>query len=249
MMLDSRDTNFAVCNIGQYVYVIGGSLSTTEVDACERFDVLSGKWSRLACKSQNPFVCEMAVTTLKKRYIYTFGGRSANNAMHAEKKEVFTRLDTLRMHRGWEELTLKPRKSEPGCDYGVMPLGPISDDKFEFLVFGGWIKGKGSQGRQAVFTTSIKDFAASTFIVDKKERMVRESAFDSETVALPSSTLTPQLFEDHVRSPEKRAQLANLTQPNYDLRAVLSDNGMHIFDKSSRQWIACLREQGFKAQK
>jgi len=190
MMLDSRDTNFAVCNIGQYIYVIGGSLSTTEVDACERFDVLSGKWSRLACKSQNPYVCEMAVTTLKKRYIYTFGGRSANNAMHAEKKEVFTRLDTLRMHRGWEELTLKPRKSEPGCDYGVMPLGPISDDKFEFLVFGGGKTGQSNEQYEAVFTTSIRTPSSYSWTEVKNSHM-RPAAFDSESFFLPSSTITP----------------------------------------------------------
>jgi hypothetical protein len=41
------------------------------------------------------------------------------------------------MDRGWEVLILNENESEPSGGYGVIPLGPISDDKFEFLVFGG----------------------------------------------------------------------------------------------------------------
>jgi len=44
-MCDDRDTNFAVCNIGHLIYVIGGSGYTN--GKCERLDVLSRKWSRL----------------------------------------------------------------------------------------------------------------------------------------------------------------------------------------------------------
>jgi len=44
-MCDGRETNFAVCNIGHHIYVIGGSGYTN--GKCERLDVLSRKWSRL----------------------------------------------------------------------------------------------------------------------------------------------------------------------------------------------------------
>ena len=138
-MCDGRETNFAVCNIGHHIYVIGGSGYTN--GKCERFDVLSRKWSRLPCELVHENVCEMAVATLKKRYIYTFGGRKASN-LYAQNtsydKSVFTRLDTLRMDRGWEVLlTRHTYANYYGYGFGVMPLGPISDDKFEFLVFGG----------------------------------------------------------------------------------------------------------------
>jgi hypothetical protein len=99
-----------------------------------------------------------------------------------------------------------------------------------------------------VFTTSIKNFASSTFSRIKKSHL-RPATFDSESFFLPPSTITPQFLEDHVQYPTKRAQLADLTQPNFDLRAILSEHGMHIYDRSSRTWVTCIKKQGIDAQK
>jgi hypothetical protein len=193
-MCDARDTDFAVCNIGHLIYVIGGSGYTN--GNCERLDVLSRKWSRLPGELKHEYVCEMAVATLKKRYIYTFGGRKASNSNAPEgrsQKSVFTRLDTLRMDRGWEVLPLYSHYwSRNPCyyGYGVMPLGPISDDEFEFLVFGGGKTGQSNEQYEAVFTTSIRTPFSYSWTEVKNSHM-RPAAFDSESFSLPSSTITP----------------------------------------------------------
>ena len=51
-------------------------------------------------------------------------------------------------------------------DYGMFSLGCISDDVYEFLVFGGE-KGDNMTKRDEtfVFTTSIADFSSSKFSV------------------------------------------------------------------------------------
>ena len=49
-LLSSR-FQFAICNIGKYVYAIGGCNSWTNKinDTCDKYDLLTDKWTSMPC--------------------------------------------------------------------------------------------------------------------------------------------------------------------------------------------------------
>ena len=99
---------------------------------------------------------EIAIVDLR-HFLYGFGGCTHANAAPHPYAERFLRLDTNHLDRGWETQHLKNPTELNGYNYGVIPLGFLNDDTYEFMVFGG----EGDDGfmqRSCLFTTSVKDF-------------------------------------------------------------------------------------------
>jgi len=70
-------------------------------------------------------------------------------AKYSKCSQTIKRLDTLRVSKGWE-LLLVPLE---GWNMGVIPLG-FSGDKFEFVIFGGYIQG-GETDKTFLFQSNI----------------------------------------------------------------------------------------------
>jgi hypothetical protein len=93
---------FGLCNIGNFIYVLGGLTSMdNSLDHCERYDVLEDKWTVLPKRVHLPKPkYGITLEAVKKQYIYCFGGHGEHSSV-PYTDELFMRLDTHRMQK-WE---------------------------------------------------------------------------------------------------------------------------------------------------
>ena len=113
--------------------------------------------------------------------------------MPEDNKELIRRLDTERMCKGWQSLSLKTPSQTNGHSYGVFPLGIANsekDDLFELLIFGGTGK-VGSLDRSMILSTPLSNFEASALhqlkydskdvLLGKKDWIVNNNFFRVST--------------------------------------------------------------------
>lgn len=126
---------FGMCSIGNLIYVVGGrhgfcyGVSTYNfINTCETYDVLADKWNYLPSSANLPqMLCGMAVEAFNKRFLYAFGGvNDFGQTLLDYDKEMFMRLDTYCLSKGWETVVLKNPSLINGCFYGVIPLGGVT---------------------------------------------------------------------------------------------------------------------------
>lgn len=148
---------FGTCQMGQFIYVVGGRLDDYNLIAsCERYDIFANKWTQLS-QLTDTYTSQVTVESIKKRLIYGFGGRNAD--LERPQGERILRLDTLKLWKGWATLNLISPTN--GYSYGVFPL-KTDGDYAEFLVFGGCDSVR-NMNRSCVFSTNLFDFRKSNF--------------------------------------------------------------------------------------
>ena len=72
----------------------------------------------------------------------------------------------------------------------------------------------------------------------KNDLLLQPDLFDQQ-IAFPVSSklLTPPFIRKHVLDKTKKALFLDLKQPNSELYAIYSTEGIHIFDKTSQIWL------------
>jgi hypothetical protein len=159
---------FGVVSIGHKIYVAGGSgITRAYVPSVEVYNVLKDKWTTciewmLPDRHSQGLTC----ISIKKRYVFGFGGWDKENKSIGRGIDRFMRLDTLKP-AGWQTLSLPNQECGSGIQYAVLPIGfvGLSIDKYEFIVFGGLKRDKDLIRRTYLFTTELSSFKQSSFTV------------------------------------------------------------------------------------
>ena len=98
-MGEGRHGGFGLCCLGEWVYVVGG-YGKIVVVGCERYSVVKDEWGGLPCLPEHSSV-DLSLCSLKQRYIYVFG------MYDNTQSNIFPRLDTQKLHKGWSSFILK----------------------------------------------------------------------------------------------------------------------------------------------
>jgi len=138
------------------------------------------------------------------------------------------RLDTLKLGKGWDCIDIPNPSLENGVGYGVFPLG-LNNEKFEFLVFGGFSTNNANMERTCIFSTSLSNFSKSEFILLEEEIEEGDQFIDNRFIPLPQS-LNRKIFKECEHKP-------NLRHAHPELLMIEGQENTHIFDKTSRRWI------------
>ena len=121
-MLQPRYENMAACHMGAHIYVIGGlDQHLRTLFTVARYNILTNKWSPIPENLTTFDNCNMAATTVNKRFIFTCGGKNQNAELTRET-ELFSRLDTLNIKKGWAVLQMKIPNHEGAFDRGFYQL-------------------------------------------------------------------------------------------------------------------------------
>ena len=97
-----------------------------------------------------------------KRFVFVFGGVDDDYKTKDVRFERVLRLDTLKLGKGWDSIDIPNPSLANGSYYGVFPLC-FKNEKFEFLIFGGYSTND-VMGRTCIFRTSLSNFFQSEFI-------------------------------------------------------------------------------------
>ena len=94
-----------VTALGNYIYVAGGFDDLSEVvKKCERFDLQKKVWVELDNADFDDFGEGVTLMSAKSRYVIAVGGANVFNEF--PDAERIARLDTLKLHKGWQKLNL-----------------------------------------------------------------------------------------------------------------------------------------------
>ena len=199
-----------ICHIGNFIYVVGG-LSDDNVclSSVERYDIRTNKWQLIKADLSTPSYA-MTLTAVKQRYIYSFGSHDLSY-----KEEVFRRLDTQNLSRGWEQIYLPNPSLVNGCQYGVVLLESSKNDMVEFLVFGGIEANEPYESidRTMIFRTNLNNFMQSQFTVVEPHQSSTPVDFSNAvrmTQEWRLSHLEPDHEDEFVCPKEQQATLAKV---------------------------------------
>ncbi len=123
----------------KFLFVVGGSNESGNLDSCEKYDMVANKWTETAPLSE----CKRWVTlcTLKDRYIFAFGG------VTDKATEIIERLDTESASMGWGTVKLlSGSESWKGCFF--VGAQAVSDSRV--LLFGGVKNDVEAENRQCL---------------------------------------------------------------------------------------------------
>ena len=135
------------------VYVVGGySANCKQLERSTKYDIIENKWKN-SDKLPVDFSIGITIVQVKNRFLYGFGGVNKGNQGPDSEIERVLRLDTLKKV-GWLSFTINNPSKLNGLNYGVIPLGFLTPDKLQFLVFGGY-NGKVKMVRSFLYITSL----------------------------------------------------------------------------------------------
>ena len=132
-MLDAK-MNFGLCNIGQFIYTIGGIDSNYDVfQTAARYNLFSDEWKSLpkAC-TPDGHCMDYKTIAVKKRYIFVFSGVNKQGHPPNDDTEKIMLLDTLKLEKGYKEIVLKNACAANGFAYGIINLGFNDEDHDNF---------------------------------------------------------------------------------------------------------------------
>lgn len=165
------------------------------------------------------------------------------------------RFDINKMNKGQQILQLQNPSQSNGSSYGVLELGfeGNSTDSFEFIVFGGYDEDGNDMQQTCVFRTSLTNFQNSewsdlTSPVTAEKVLLDEGDYfdDNMMFPLPETILTAQFLEVNVTDKQKKQYLLNLKNPRSQLVGVVGLNAFHVFDKTTRMWVASVTDLGLE---
>ena len=104
-----------LCYIGNFIYAIGGgNANHASQNTIERFNVLTGKWSKLPNEIPGRTSFSMALG-VAKRFVYCFGGSNNLNITEtAGYMDRVMRLDTSNVSKAIQVLHLKTPLDQSG---------------------------------------------------------------------------------------------------------------------------------------
>jgi hypothetical protein len=103
----------------------------------------------------------MTISVAKKRFIFGLGlGTMHENQPLTGGRERILRLDTLKLHKSWQRILVK--NIENSWAAAIFPLGIISENRFEFLIFGGQRESFTPTSRCYILNTNLADFSQTT---------------------------------------------------------------------------------------
>ena len=120
------------------LYVVGGidPSACKGVKTCERYDILSEKWSEIPGQFDN-FAYGASLITAQHRYLIAFGGRDDKGRYSS--KPLIRRFDHLNPISGWGVIRVDSATPCRGF-YGLMHLKDAETPSI--LVFGGLNRGR-----------------------------------------------------------------------------------------------------------
>ena len=125
-MKHKREQGHAVAWLGKQIIVIGGLWA----NSVEAFDLKKDAWTFLP--NYYKLGKDATLMTIKLRYAIAVGGKYDYPEKYADS---IVRLDTFKLHKGWEPLHLNEKLSLTGINQAAFMLEK-NDDGISFLICG-----------------------------------------------------------------------------------------------------------------